>query len=35
LIDHPDVNNHEHYVVGRNEQEAKEKAAAKFKVSLD
>jgi valyl-tRNA synthetase len=33
VIDHPDVNNPEHYAVGRNEAEAREKAAKKFNVA--
>jgi valyl-tRNA synthetase len=31
IIDYPDVNNHDHYVVGRNLEEAKATAAKKFK----
>jgi valyl-tRNA synthetase len=33
-IDHPDTNNHDHWVVGRNEQEAKANAAKKFGVDV-
>jgi valyl-tRNA synthetase len=32
IIDNPDINNHEHYVVGRNEEEAKQNASKKFSV---
>jgi len=32
VVDHPDVNNHDHYVVGRNIEEARQAAAKKFKV---
>lgn len=35
VIDNPDDQNDEHYVVGRTEKEAKEKAAKKFNVSPD
>lgn len=32
VIDHPDTNNNEHYVCGRNAEEAKQEAAKRFKV---
>lgn len=32
IIDNPDINNHDHFVVGRNEAEARANAAAKFNV---
>jgi len=35
IIDNPDTQNEDHYVVGRNEAEAREKAAKKFGVSPD
>jgi valyl-tRNA synthetase len=35
VIDNPDSNNQDHYVVGRNEAEAKAKAAAKFGVPVE
>jgi valyl-tRNA synthetase len=35
VIDNPDCQNQDHYIVGRNEAEAKEKAAKKFGVSQD
>lgn len=35
VIDHPDHNKSEHYVVGRTEQEARENAAKKFNVPID
>lgn len=33
VIDHPDKNNHKHFVVGRNEAEARANAAKKFNVA--
>jgi len=33
VIDHPDKNNHKHFVVGRNETEARANAAKKFNVA--
>ena len=33
-LDHPDTNNHEHWVVGRDEAEAKESAAKKWGVNV-
>lgn len=35
IIDHPNDSNDEHFVVGRDEKEAREKAAKKFNVSPD
>jgi hypothetical protein len=35
IIDNPDTQNEAHYVVGRNEEEARAKAAQKFNVSPD
>jgi valyl-tRNA synthetase len=35
LIDHPDQNKNDHYVVGRNAEEARENAAKKFNVPKD
>ena len=34
VIDHPDTNNHEHFVVGRNIEEAKLNASKKFNVDV-
>ena len=35
VIDHPDTNNHEHFVVGRDEKEARASAAKRFNVPED
>ena len=32
VIDHPDINNHDHFVVGRNHEEALKNAAKRFSV---
>jgi hypothetical protein len=32
VIDHPDIKNNDHFVVGRNTDEAKQNAAKKFNV---
>jgi hypothetical protein len=32
VIDHPDTNNNEHFIVGRNIEEARANAAKKFNV---
>ena len=34
VVDNPNINSHEHFVVGRDEQEAKENAAKKFNVDV-